>query len=84
MADKPSYKQVQAERKGSGSMEIEGVIDTTKPKTFTDKTLEPPRKPGENPATISPADKATPGQKAEHAITHPGDWTTKHSDIVKT
>ena len=56
MADKPTYKLARDERKGTGSMEIEGVIDATKPKTsFTDKNLEKPDVPGDPSQTVSSA-----------------------------
>lgn len=86
MSDKPSYKQARSERKGSGTMEIEGAIDTTKPKTFTDKSLETPKKTGEkaNQLETSPLDKAGPGWKAEPGVAHPEDWPNPHSDTVKT
>ena len=39
MAEKPSYKLARDERKGEGSMTIEGAVDKTEP-TFTDKNLD--------------------------------------------
>lgn len=83
MADKPSYKQARSQRKGTSSMEIEGAIDTTKPKTFTDQSLAPPKKPGEPNATISPEPKAGEGWKAQSAIEHPGD-VPHRTDLDKT
>jgi hypothetical protein len=73
MADnKPSYKSARNARKGESSMEIEGVIDQTKPKTYTDQSLP---KPGDADDKISPSPKAGPGWKAEPAPAHPEDWT---------
>ena len=88
MADKPSYKLAHNARKGEGSMEIEGVIDATKPKTsFMDKNLDPQMTPGD-PAekiTSEPAKSGgsiSPGPNAPKQSSRPG--TMKYSEIEKT
>jgi hypothetical protein len=89
MADKPSYKMAydarKAERKGTGTIEVEGAIDATKPKTFTDKSLESPKKPGMPDVSIAPEPKAESGRQKEvrPAIAHPDD-VVPPPDIVKT
>ena len=56
--NKPSYKMAydarKKERKGTGSVEVEGAIDATKPKTFTDKNLDLPDVPGDPAEEIAP------------------------------
>jgi hypothetical protein len=73
MANKlPSYKAARNARKGESSMEIEGVIDTTKPKTYTDQSLP---KPGDADNKISPEPNVSKGWKTEPAPTaNPDDW----------
>jgi hypothetical protein len=74
-----------AERKGTGTIEVEGAIDATKPKTFTDKSLEPPKKPGMPNVSITPEPAAGPGWRGavRSGVAHPGD-VTPPPDIVKT
>ncbi len=48
MPDKPSYRLAHAARKGESSMQVEGAVDATEPKTsFMDKNLDPRDEPGD-------------------------------------
>ncbi len=61
MSEKPSYALAHAARKGESSIEVEGAIDATKPKTsFTDKNLDPRNEPGD-PAQKITGETAKPG-----------------------
>lgn len=83
MADKPSYKLARDARKGEASMEIEGAVDLTKPKTYTDKSLPAP---GKSDDKISPNPKAGEGWRklVSPEPAHPEDTTNTHQDTVKT
>ena len=87
MAEKPSYKLAHDERKGTASMEIEGVTDATKPKTFTDKNLDAPVTPGDPAQKITPG-TARPGGSISPELNAPkqesGGGTTKVDKITRT
>lgn len=51
------------------------TIEPMKPKAPKSEVIVPPKKPGTNPASISPLQKAGPGWKPKFAIENP--------DIVK-
>ena len=88
MADKPSYKMAhdarKAERKGTGSVTVEGAIDASKPEPHSE-SLVPPKKPGMPDVSITPEPAAGPGWRGavRSGVAHPGD-VTPPPDIVKT
>jgi hypothetical protein len=83
---KPSYKLAR-EARGTGSVEIEGVEDTTKPKTFTDKNLDRPDEPGD-PAQKVTSGTAKPGGSISAEPNAPrqqsGGGTTKVDTVTRT
>jgi hypothetical protein len=87
MAEKPSYKLAHSARKGEASMEIEGVVDATKPKTFVDKNLDPKEAPG-NPAEKITSQPAKPGGSISPEPNAPkqqsGGGTTKVDSLTRT
>jgi len=87
MADKPGYKLARDARKGSASMEIEGAIDATKPKTFTDKNLDPKDEPGDSAEKVvsgvaKPGGSITPNPNAPKQQS--GGGTTKVDTMTRT
>jgi hypothetical protein len=91
MSEKPPYKMAydarKAERKGTGSVEVEGAIDMTKPKTFTDKNLDPKMGPGDSAEkvtheTAKPGGSISPEPKAPKQQS--GGGTTKVDSMIRT
>lgn len=85
--DKPGYQLARNARKGSASMEIEGAIDATKPKTFTDRNLDPKDEPGDPSqkivsGTAKPGGSISPNPNAPKQQS--GGGTTKVDTMTKT
>lgn len=86
--EKPSYKLAHAARRGEATMEVEGAVDATKPKTsFTDKNLDRPDVPGDSAEKIT-SSPAKPGGSISPELNAPkqqsGGGTTKVDPITRT